>query len=74
MIAKYREYLMQLESCHQQAKAYLNEINELEKNSQLSDTEKLFELEIIKEKIKIISVEIDNIKKDITLLTDFSIN
>ena len=74
MIAKYKEYLVQLESCHQQAKVYLKEIGELEKNSQLSDSEKLLELEIIKDKIKNISIEIDNIKKDITLLTDFSIN
>lgn len=63
-----------LENCVQQLSVYLEQIKELERNPQMSDSEKLSELAIIRAQIKNINDEIDIIKREITVSQDVNIN
>lgn len=58
----------------QQLKMYLEQIGELERNPQLSNSEKLSELAIIRADIKKINDEIDSIKLEIKIARDININ
>jgi hypothetical protein len=58
----------------QQLKMYLEQIGELERNPQLSNSEKLSELAIIRTDIKKINDEIDSIKLEIKIARDININ
>jgi hypothetical protein len=53
---------------------HLEQIAALESNPQLSNSEKLLELSIIRSEIKNINDEIDSIKLEIKIVTDININ
>lgn len=52
----------------------LAKISVLEKTTELSLNEKLEQIKIIKEEITKVGVEIDSIKREITLLNAYSVN
>lgn len=55
-------------------RSLLFRIQEIETSTQLSDNEKLFEIKKIKTEMKEVGTEIDNINREITLLSTYHVN
>lgn len=55
-------------------KVLLSQINEIETNNNLSTNEKTIQLKKIKEELKEIAIDIDNIKIEIKLLRNYVLN
>lgn len=55
-------------------KELLRQIKELEANAQMPAIEKLSEIKKIREELNKVGMEIDNIRKEIKLLSEYSIN
>jgi hypothetical protein len=55
-------------------RSLLFRIQEIEVATQLSDNEKLSKIKMIKEEMIKVGMEIDNIKKEITLLNTYHVN
>ncbi len=61
-------------ACNYTVKNLLSKIYALEADTQTTSEEKLSEIKKIKDEITKVSTEIDSIKKEITLLNDYSVN
>lgn len=60
--------------CSHTAKNLLEKICDLEINTILTSEEKFAQIKIIREEISKVGTEIDSIKNEIKLLTDYSVN
>lgn len=61
-------------ACNHTARNLLERITALENNTELSLEEKFVQIKIIREEISKVGIEVDSIKREINLLTSYSIN
>lgn len=66
--------VMNLFLCSHKIRNLLSEIDALEINAQLTSEEKLWQIKIIREEISKVNAEIDNIKKEIRLISAYGVN
>jgi hypothetical protein len=60
--------------CKNTLKNLISQIKKIEDDTQSSNNEKLSQIKIIKEEITKVGMEIDTLKKEVTLLSTYSIN
>lgn len=63
-----------LEECSKTLQDYNTELDVVEKDTSTSENERFLQIKKIREEINKVGVEIDNIKKEISLLNKYSLN
>jgi hypothetical protein len=60
--------------CSHTIKSLLRQIKEIEVDAQLSANEKLSKIKMIRDELSKVGMEIDTVKKEITLLNTYNVN
>jgi hypothetical protein len=65
---------IRLLNCSNRIKEIVAQIKKIESDQEMPAIEKISQIKIIKEELNKVGTEIDSLKKEIKLLTDYSIN